>query len=273
MLSKKSLKRRASSLLFPIIPERWKILPQNHLNLRSLKDIHKGRRAFLIGSGPSLSVSDLDKLQNEISFACNKIFLIFNDTRWRPTYYSVIDSMVAQNCAKEIEQLKLKKIFSSVVKLNFPDAKDIIWLKDLPSPMVDSKRQFLFSQNIAEGTYGGFTVIYTMLQLAHFMGITEIFLLGVDFSFTTPKPSEQKSRLGETLLTCKGESNHFHPDYRKNGEQWTMPQLEHQYSAFQQAKSAFQETGRVIYNASRSTKLDIFPFADFDQIMANAKKR
>jgi hypothetical protein len=271
MLSKKSFKRRVSSFLFPIIPERWKYLSKNYHNLRSLKDIHKGRRAFLIGSGPSLSISDLDKLQNEISFACNKIFLIFNDTHWRPTYYSVIDSMVAQNCAREIQQLKLKKIFSSVVKPNFSDAEDILWLRDLPSPIVDGKRQFQFSQNIAEGTYGGFTVIYTMLQLAHYMGITEIFLLGVDFNFTTPKPSEQKSRLGETLLTCEGEINHFHPDYRKSGEQWTMPQLEYQYNAFQQAKNTFQNTGRIIYNASRSTKLDVFPFADFDQIMAESK--
>lgn len=271
MFSSNFLKKSLSSVISRNIPERWKHMSKNNLNLKSLKDIHKGRRAFLIGSGPSLSINDLDKLHNEISFACNKIFLAFDDTLWRPTYFSVIDSMVAQNCTNEIQQLKLKKIFSSVIKPNFPEATDIIWLRDLSSPIVNNKRQFKFSKNISEGTYGGFTVIYTMLQLAYYMGITKVFLLGVDFNFTTPALSEKKSRLGETLLTCEGEKNHFHPDYRKNGEQWTMPQLEYQYKAFQQAKIAFQEIGAEIYNCSKSTKLDIFPLANFDEIIADSE--
>lgn len=267
MLYRKLLKKNLSSFLFRIIPERWRYLSENDQSLLSLKDIHKGRRVFVIGSGPSLRVEDLDRLHDEITFACNKIYLAYDKTDWRPSYYSVIDSMVAHNCAEEIQQLRLKKIFGSVVKPNFPSASDIIWLKDLPSPIVDNKRQFQFSKNIIEGTYGGFTVIYTMLQLAYYMGVREVFLLGVDFSFTTPKPSDEKSRLGETLLTCEGEINHFHPDYRKNGEQWTLPQLDYQYMAFQKAKKVFQQTGRVIYNASRSTKLDIFPLVDFDKVM------
>ncbi len=267
MLEQKLLNRSSLSFLFNMIPERWKYLSENSKKLLSFKNIHKGRRAFLIGSGPSLRVSDLDCLKNEITFACNKIYLAFKDTAWRPSYFSVIDSMVAQNCAQEIQQLKLIKIFSSVVKPSFSDSADIIWLKDLPSPVVDNRRQFQFSQNIVEGVYGGFTVIYTMLQLAFFMGITEVYLIGVDFSFITPKASGEKSRLGETLLTCENEVNHFHPDYRKTGEQWTMPQLDYHYLAFQKANKVFRQTGRVIYNASRSTKLDVFPLADFDKVI------
>ena len=46
--------------------------------LAELKDIHKGRRAFIIGNGPSLKQTDLSKLKNEITFGMNRIYLLFD---------------------------------------------------------------------------------------------------------------------------------------------------------------------------------------------------
>ncbi len=57
----------------------------------ALRDCHRGRRGFIVGNGPSLRMEDLDRLQSEISFGSNKIYLAFDKTAWRPTYYSVID--------------------------------------------------------------------------------------------------------------------------------------------------------------------------------------
>jgi len=93
------------------------------------------------------------------------------------------------------------------------------------------------------------------------MGISKIYLLGVDFSFDIPKnPSN-----GD-ILRCEGEKNHFHPDYRKRGETWTIPRLDLQYKSFSCAKS-FSDTHQIkIYNASRKTKLDIFPYIQFEKI-------
>jgi hypothetical protein len=36
--------------------------------------------------------------------------------------------------------------------------------------------------------------------------------------------------------------------------------------AFTCAKEAFERVGGCVYNASRSTKLDVFPLVDFDDI-------
>ena len=46
--------------------------------LARLKNIHTGKRCFIIGNGPSLTSSDLDKLRdnNEICFGFNRIFYI-----------------------------------------------------------------------------------------------------------------------------------------------------------------------------------------------------
>ena len=40
-----------------------------------LKDIHKGKRCFLLGSGPSIKKEDLRPLKNEIVFALNNFYV------------------------------------------------------------------------------------------------------------------------------------------------------------------------------------------------------
>ncbi len=235
------------------------------------KDCHKGKRGFIIGSGPSLKIEDLDLLKNEITFACNKIYLAFDKTSWRPSYYSVVDSMVAGNNARKINKYDLVKIFSNSVRCNFIGKKDIYWLRDIGSTKINNQLQFSFSTDLTEGANGGYTVIYTMLQLAYYMGLQEVYLLGLDFSFEIPEPSTKKSPIGETLLYGKGEVNHFHPEYRSKGEAWTMPRLDLQYQAFNCAKSAFEADGRVIYNASRQTRLDVFPRVTLQDVLGNTQ--
>ncbi|MHA2123643.1 MAG: 6-hydroxymethylpterin diphosphokinase MptE-like protein [Promethearchaeota archaeon] len=242
-------------------------MKDNISRLYYFKDIHKGKRAFIIGTGPSLLISDLDRLKNEITFGCNKIYLAFDETDWRPTYYSVIDRMVAKNNCEAIQKLNLIKIFSSVVKPYFKNVEDIIWLTDLVSPTVNGRRKFIFSKDVVEGTYGGFTVIYTQLQIAYFMGLKEIYLIGIDFKFNKAKDTGERTQVGEVLLKNAGEVNHFHADYRGKNELWTFPKLDYQYEAFLTAKKAFTESRGIIYNASRKTELDVFPLIDLDSVI------
>lgn len=238
----------------------------NDKRIESLKDVHKGQRAFIIGMGPSLLVSDIDRLKGEVTFSCNKVYLAFDDTKWRPTYYSVIDLLVAQNNHSDICELKLKKIFTHPLQSLFSDESDIIYVKAVRNPGPADNPRIRFNKDILQGTYGGHTVIYFQMQLAYYMGIREIYLLGVDFSFDIPKIAGEKTDHGEDILVHSGEVNHFHPDYRKPGEKWSMPNLAYQYKAFQCAKKVFESDGGFIANASRNTKLDVFPLVDFGKI-------
>ena len=51
------------------------------------KNKHTGQRVFLVANGPSLNQTNLDLIENEISFAMNRISLKYTETPWRPTYY------------------------------------------------------------------------------------------------------------------------------------------------------------------------------------------
>ena len=72
-----------------------------------------------------------------------------------------------------------------------------------------------------------------MIQLACFMGIREIYLIGVDFNFNIPVNMNKDG----IVLTSNGEINHFHPDYRKPGEKWHVPNLHIQKKSFESARS------------------------------------
>ena len=244
-------------------------LTTNDRRVAALKGIHEGQRCFIIGNGPSLTIEDLDKLKNEITFACNKIFLAFDQTAWRPTYYSISDVLVAENNQSAVKGLKLCKLFHEDVKSYFRDADDIIWLKGLKMPILNGEYEGKFSTSALEGVYGGWTVIYPQIQLALYMGIRKIYLIGVDFSFEVPKSTGRKCRSGE-ILEHQGEINHFHPEYRKPGEKWTTPLLDLQYRAFLAANRALEEHGGCIFNASRKTALDVFPHVDFDDVIKTA---
>jgi hypothetical protein len=56
-----------------------------------LKDIHKGKRCFVIGNGPSINNQDLTLLKDEIVFMVNRAFLDPRYEAIKPTYHVIVD--------------------------------------------------------------------------------------------------------------------------------------------------------------------------------------
>ncbi|MCP5047679.1 MAG: DUF115 domain-containing protein, partial [bacterium] len=239
---------------------------KNTERLYELKDIHKGRRAFLIGNGPSLRIRDLDKLKNEITFASNRIFLAFDETDWRPTYYTVADHIVARNNKEEINSLKLKKIFATSVWDIFKTQKDVIFANRHTK---EGEKVW----DITKGIRAGYSIINFDLKLANWMGIREIYVIGIDFSFDDRSVRTGKIEQGNEVIVSVGEQNHFHKDYRKAGETWTIPRLDKLREDFQVAKEMVESVGGKIFNASRQTKLDVWERVDLDEVLAQTSPR
>ncbi|MGH7214847.1 MAG: hypothetical protein ACREIT_08790, partial [Tepidisphaeraceae bacterium] len=60
---------------------------QMPLKVSDFHNRHCGRRAFLVGNGPSLIRTPLDLLAGEYTFAMNRIALIYEKTIWRPSFF------------------------------------------------------------------------------------------------------------------------------------------------------------------------------------------
>ena len=64
---------------------------KKYSRIKQLKNVHKDQRCFIVCTGPSLTLSDVEKLEKEITFGVNSIVKLYNKTMWRPTYYGIID--------------------------------------------------------------------------------------------------------------------------------------------------------------------------------------
>ena len=237
------------------------ISSSNYQKLAALKDKHHGKRAFIIGNGSSLRISDLEHLKGEITFACNKIYLAFEDTEWRPTYYAAEDELfLKQSCNKINSFSGITKFFPSRTKALLPNIKEAIYFKLFCNQFYPHEPYF--SSNALNGLYWGSTITYTLLQLACYMGIREIYLLGVDFDYFVPKGLEQ----GDKPFIVQESLNHFHPDYLKPGDYFYPPNLHRHEKAYHAAGKAISRLNGKVYNATRGGKLEIFPRIDFDTL-------
>ena len=233
---------------------------KNRKKLLALKNIHQGKRCFIIGNGPSLKISDLEKIKDEITFASNKIYLAFDQMDFRPTYYTVVDPFRAFDNQDEIRQVKSSiRLFPKNLFYLFGDSSDTIYFNF--EEKKTKKTYPRFSEDAFLSIHQGFTVTYANIQLAYYMGIREVYLIGMDFDYTILK-------VNNNAAISVGEQNHFIPNYRKTGEIWSIPPMDLQKQAYVLARNIFEEEGGNIYNATRGGKLEIFIRKNFDGLLA-----
>jgi hypothetical protein len=229
--------------------------------IKTFKNRHLNERCFVLGNGPSLKIEDLDKLKNEITFASNKIYLAFDQTNWRPNYYFVEDHLVlAQNYKEIISLCGPKKFFPLIALWWMPRIKSGIYY-----PLTFDFKNPSFSKDPSKNIPWGASVTTSMIQMAIYMGFKKIYLLGLDFNFIQ---SDKKISLGEHgVYLANGEKNHFHKDYRKKGEQWTVPDMKFQEEALKKIATYAKNNKIEIINCSRKTKLTVFGQSSLETIL------
>ena len=228
-----------------------------HPELTKYKGIHKGKRAFIIGNGPSLKIEDLEILRQrgEICFGTNLIWKIYKYTEWRAKYLLLSDSNAIKHSWETLKHVEETVFLTDTY--HFQDVRkndtaeyihmkfsDIEYYPNLPG----------FSDDITKCVYCGNSITYDVaLQLAAYMGFREIYLLGVDHSYSP------------NIIDAK---NHF-PGYFNVGDgrtetnEWKQDAVT---KAYEKAEHYSRSHGFRIYNATRGRKLDVFERVDFDTL-------
>jgi 6-hydroxymethylpterin diphosphokinase MptE-like len=239
-------------------------LTANDRALCSYRDKHRGRRAFLIGNGPSLNQCNLAKLAGETTFGVNGIFLNRKSMGFDPTYYVVEDVFVAEDRAEQIKNYRgpKAKFFGNYVKYCLEGAEDAIWMN--VRYRFDAYPGFPhFSTNTARQLWVGGTVSYLCMQLAFFMGVSELILVGFDHNYIVKKDVEVQ---GNKLTSQSEDPNHFHPDYFGPGYRWHDPMLDRMEMGYRKARSVYEQHDRRIVNATVGGKLEVFDRVDYDAL-------
>jgi len=174
---------------------RFRINKLVKLNVK-YKDIHKGSRCFIIGTGPSLNQltkSQLAKLKNEIIFGVNSYYKIEILKEIIPKYYSLFDNLYWEEEKDFFKSILQKYIKETPIFLT--DYRAWFLLNKLG---ICDKSMFLFAKKYpineinndpTKNMHIGMNVVCSTILIAIYMGFKEIFLLGCDYnSFATIIP-------------------------------------------------------------------------------------
>jgi hypothetical protein len=232
-------------------------ITKNNFKILKLKNKYIGKRCFIIGNGPSLKPEDLEKLKGEVTFASNKIYKIFDQTAWRPTFYMVVDSIVLEENVKDINLVEAKTKFTLKCYKHLFNA-DIYFNNNLYK-----NKRGTFSTNIMESLYSSGSVSYHLLQIAHYMGFSEVYLVGHDYNF---KGAISKTKDLSFLKNEDNSQHYFSKDYIRADEKKPGQAPEEIYYGMENTKLVYEESGSKIFNASRVTYLDVFELMNFDEL-------
>jgi hypothetical protein len=224
---------------------------QNLRRVAAYRNLHQGKRCFVIGNGPSLRQMDLSHLKDEFTFGLNRIYLLFPEVGFTTTYLVSVNDLVLEQCAGEMKTLGLPK---------FVTWRARPWLRSDPQTLfldTDFTGPENFSGEATGRIFEGFTVTYVALQLAFFMGFSEVILIGVDHNFTTKGPANQ------AVVSQGADPNHFAPNYFGAGFKWQLPDLDGSERAYQMARQAYAQAGRRVVDATVGGKLTVFPKVDY----------
>jgi len=105
-----------------------------------------------------------------------------------------------------------------------------------------------FSDNAYEIVYDGYSITYSLIEIAVYMGFKEIYLLGCDCSY----PKGSKSHVVESGFVDKNAASN--PIRMRVG--------------YKCAKELCDSHGIKIYNATRGGELETFERVDLDEVLA-----
>lgn len=227
---------------------------------RVLKNIYKGKRCFVIGNGPSLSIPDLDKLINEVTFSCNNSIQLLNRTMWKPTCFFGADHIFVNKYVNTDE--KIESILSSC-KYMFTNFRSGLYSKyhykydNLFYLYLYRTSNLFFSEDMSRNTVIDGSSIFVLLQLAVYMGINEIYLLGCDYSFQQELKSD-----GKLIVNKEIQTHMKYMDQAIEGR-YRVDAILNEYLC---AKEYAETHGIKIYNATRGGRLEVFERVDFDDL-------
>lgn len=213
--------------------------------IRRFKNMYAGSRCVIIGNGPSLELTDLSSVRNEVTFGLNRIYLMFNRLGWETTFHVVVNQLVVEQCATDFRTIRSPLFTTAPSRPILGGMPNAVFLDSIDGPR--------FSTDASLGVWEGATVTYVALQLAFYMGFSTVILVGVDHRFSV-------TGLPHQIVESAGpDANHFDANYFGKGFKWQIPDLELSESAYRLARLKFEKDGRRVIDSTVAGALNVFP--------------
>jgi len=244
------------------------LLPQN----QALRGRHRGRRAFVIGNGPSVAGQDLAPLAGEVTLVMNAFLRHPLMDLIRPTYYLFADPLYFDG--SDSSRRFLADVRDTVRASTFiapyaaaPAIRANGWLDP------DRTHHVAFAGKLRSARLRDLDLTRTVphvrsvaqlgIMLALFAGCSHIYLLGTDHDWLAHRGMERHFYQGLTL------PNHpvAHGDQAKHGylaEALAIVELWHGYQALGRLA---ERRGVQIVNCTDGGFLDVFPRQRYEDVV------
>lgn len=275
--TKSAIRKNCKKLLNRIKPQHWtfwdspiahtairyrRILKSLGLNnqkmrrIQVLKGKHTGERCFIICTGPSLQIKDIEKLRNEMTIGVNSIFAVYPKTDWRPNYYTIVDPYQGKKYIK-MHQIDYEDLYRNAAFLNSrlkaPKRDDIykLHIDTFNHKSENVQRNIVkLDDEMDVGVYDCFTVTVMAIELAIYLGFKTVYILGADCNYEQPQkhfiPTKADAKISDS------------GKYRLY--------VDRSIRGYEAAKELAESRGVKIFNATRGGKLEVYERVNFDSI-------
>lgn len=230
---------------------------QKYRDLSGFHNRHQGESCFVIGTGPSLQIADLDTLAEAKvpCFGVNMVYRAYSKTKWRPTYHVSTDPSMYDYLKKDVGLLKgVDAVFLGDRQRKSPKAVRAENLYVYHSSLEYFEDEGPdFSGDANKVCYGAGSVLYTCLQFAVYMGFQNIYIIGADCQY------KNAGHAGD----------HFIDDYIDDTgvDGFLIP--EDLFRGYRSARRYAEAHDVHIYNATRGGLLEVFDRINFDSLFTN----
>lgn len=221
--------------------------------ITKFKNIHEGKRCFIIGTGPSLNKTNLGLLKNEICFGVNTLYRGLESFGINPQYWAIGDDTIIQKHSRNILQNIETTLFSCSPGGNRLKKKDGDKCKEVYNmPLLGHMTSNdAFSSDVSKGTFNGRTVIIDVcLQVAYYMGFSKVYLVGCDSDYSGIHRFDGLTSDVPNTPAIQGDFSFI-------------------FNAYEICKKNYESNGREIINCTVGGKLETFKRQNLEDVATN----
>ncbi len=251
-----------------VIADRFSEFPHNvawffnlksaHINksrLEKFHNIHCGERCFIIATGPSLKLMDLSRLKGEYTIGMNRGYLL------NQMYDIGLNYLCSIDITNQLDQFTEEYQNIDITSFYNWNSRNILHPTDHIN-FIKLNHRHKFVEDITKGIWGGHSVTFACIEMAYYMGFSEVYLIGKDHSFNVTSAPK-------TVNIIDGEDdNHFFPGYYRSNMKWASPYYRGEELAYQLARDAFERDNRKIYDATIGGKLQVFNKIEYEKLFS-----
>lgn len=261
-------------------------------NNDDFKNIHSGRRCFIIGNGPSLNKIDYSLLENEITFTVNQLPRNPNFYKLKTTYHIWSDSRFFNIDLTRDEDVELLNIMKSV---KTADNSPTVFYKTTALDMINKTQLYdclniryyneLFVEDLYKYLENGVdlqralpsfpTVIGYAICIALYMGFSEIYLLGCDCTGFISTGMQLLDKADKSLYAYSISLNEKKRMERVIKQTQLVDELRWYVKIFEDYdifEKYTKSAGVKIYNAGEGGLLESFERISLNQVLENDYK-